>query len=367
MVKIAALLDDAAMSPRVGTLRTAEQLRLAFGLNVFSTQDAERVGVSRSRLAQAVAAERIARLRPDSYIADQRPDQGLSRFLQVQEFAREIESLGLVVAAGNETAAAIWGLPSPQFLVPEVAPAHITVLVRHAKGLKFGRRPGLRVRRIFQLPLHHVVEGPHGEPVTCPLRTGIDLARGFSLERAVIPLSAALRLVIAQRVTGHVQPLYEFDSGEVTEMVRDSRLRDCALAELTAKVADLPGSRGIRSVAAVLRFVEPLVESPLEALSWGKIARSTLRLPTPQAWVRSDAGKYVRVDFLWDEERVIGEADGLNKYSTVEALRAEKIRQECLEARGFQVVRWTAAEMSGSPERTIERISRALNRRRHLP
>jgi very-short-patch-repair endonuclease len=360
-------VDDDAMSPRVGTLRTAEQLRLAFGLDVFSTQDAESAGVTRSRLSQAVAAGRIVRLRPDSYIANQGADEGLTRFQRVQEFAREIQSLGLVVAAGNETAAAIWGLPSPQFVAPEVTPTHVTVLVTHAKGLKFGRRPGLRVRRIFQLPSHHVVIGPSGEPVTCPLRTGIDLARGFSPERAVIPLSAAVRLVIAQRETGRVSPLHEFDSGEVTEMVRDSRLRDCVLAELAARIADLPGSRGIRSVAVALRIVEPFVESPLEALSWGKILRSALRPPTPQAWIRTDTGRHVRVDFLWDEEQVVGEADGLSKYSTAEALRAEKMRQEDLEAGGFQVVRWTLADMSVSPERTIERISQALSRRRHLP
>ena len=286
--------------------------------------------------------------------------------MRIQEFAQEIEPLGLVVAAGNETAAAIWGLPSPQFGAPEVTQGHVTVLVSHAKGLKFGRRPGVRVRRIFQLPSHHVVNGPSGESVTCPLRTGVDLARGFSPERALIPLSAALRLVIAQRATGRVLPLHEFDSGEVTEMVRKSRLRDCALVELAARIADLPGSRGIRSAAAALRIVEPLVESPLEALSWGKISLSALPSPIPQAWIRSDAGRYARVDFLWDEERVIGEADGLSKYSTIEALRAEKIRQEDLEARGFVVVRWTTAEMSASPERTIDRISRALSRRRHL-
>ncbi|CAB4917402.1 unannotated protein [freshwater metagenome] len=340
---------------------------MAFGLSVFSTRDAESVGVSRSRLSQAIAAGRIQRLRPDSYIASQCTDQGLTRFMRIQEFAQEIEPLELVVAAGNETAAAIWGLPSPQLVAHEVDPPHVTVLVSHAKGLKFGRRPGVRVRRIFQLPSHHVVSGPSGESVTCPLRTGIDLARGFSPERALIPLSAALRLVIAHRVTGRVSPLHEFDSGEVTEMVRDSRLRDCALAELAARISDLPGSRGIRAVAAALRIVEPLVESPLEALSWGKISLSVLPSPIPQAWIRSDAGRYARVDFLWDEERVIGEADGLSKYSTIEVLRAEKMRQEELEARGFAVVRWTAAEMSASPEHTIERISRALSRRRHLP
>jgi len=174
-------------------------------------------------------------------------------------------------------------------------------------------------------------------------------------------------LVIAQRATGRVLPLHEFDSGEVTEMVRDLRLRDGALTELAAKIADLPGSRGIRSAASALRIVEPLVESPLEALSWGKFARSALRPPIPQAWIRSGTGRYFRVDFLWEEEGVIGEADGLIKYSSPEALRAEKIRQEDLEVRGYQIVRWTLADMSANPERIIARISEALGRRRHLP
>ena len=81
------------------------------------------------------------------------------------------------------------------------------------------------------------------------------------------------------------------------------------------------------------------------------------------SWIRSSTGRYFRVDFLWEKEGVIGEADGLIKYSSPEALRAEKIRQEDLEVRGFQIVRWTLADMSANPERIIARISEALGRR----
>lgn len=49
--------------------------------------------------------------------------------------------------------------------------------------------------------------------------------------------------------------------------------------------------------------------------------------------------------FYWEGAGVIGEADGLGKYTEPDVLRAEKLRQEQLEARGFVVVRFTWADI----------------------
>jgi very-short-patch-repair endonuclease len=59
---------------------------------------------------------------------------------------------------------------------------------------------------------------------------------------------------------------------------------------------------------------------------------------------------------------VIGEADGLLKYDDARplSLRAEKLRQEALEARGYIVVRWTWDDIWRRPDWVVSRLRRAM-------
>jgi hypothetical protein len=75
--------------------------------------------------------------------------------------------------------------------------------------------------------------------------------------------------------------------------------------------------------------------------------------PVPQVEVLTPDGEFLaRVDALWPEHGVVGEADGLGKYlisgTTQEAVTgtvaAEVSRQKRLEHHGLAVVRWTTAE-----------------------
>ena len=65
-------------------------------------------------------------------------------------------------------------------------------------------------------------------------------------------------------------------------------------------------------------------------------------MPELQAWIatRPGAPPDCRVDFLWKDQRVVGEFDGREKYRDP----AEKTREEERETRlrdlGFVVVRW---------------------------
>ena len=86
--------------------------------------------------------------------------------------------------------------------------------------------------------------------------------------------------------------------------------------------------------------------------------------PLPELQVRittPDGDAYV--DFLWREQMVIGEADGLKKYTTPADLHREKLRQEHLERMGFLVVRWTWEEMYLRPAAVLRRIEAALDAR----
>jgi very-short-patch-repair endonuclease len=101
-------------------------------------------------------------------------------------------------------------------------------------------------------------------------------------------------------------------------------------------------------------------ESAFESVSRYRLSLGGLPRPEPQARIR----KY-RVDFLWRDQRVIGEADGLAKYGTDERtvrarLRAERLRQRELEDAGYVFVRWMWEEIWHTPELVIDRIGSKL-------
>lgn len=84
-------------------------------------------------------------------------------------------------------------------------------------------------------------------------------------------------------------------------------------------------------------------------------------LPAPilQALV----GGLDEVDFLWEAYRVIGEADGLLKYTDAQVLRKEKLREEGLAQLGFTVFRWTWGDVYHRPDALAHRAHQILVRR----
>jgi hypothetical protein len=162
-----------------------------------------------------------------------------------------------------------------------------------------------------------------GVLVTNPARTLTDLGQSLSLAEAVVLMDAALRRRL---------------------VTRDDVL-DVAL-ELEAKRA-----------LAVLNAADPRSESPLESLSRVLLALEGIEAPELQQVLRDRLGRFLgRVDFLWPRYRVVGEADGLLKYETPQALRQEKRRQESIEQAGYRVVRWTWAEITKAPGAVAERL-----------
>lgn len=147
--------------------------------------------------------------------------------------------------------------------------------------------------------------------------TAVQLARWQPLHAAVIPLDSALALGSAR---GN-------------------------LHELAAHMTSWPGAAEL--VAAVAES-DGRSESPLE--SWSRLLMVQLGLPRPQLQhdVRIRARRY-RPDFLWPDHKVIGEADGMGKYSNNEAIDDEKRRQGHLQGAGYLVYRWGWAEVRPDP------------------
>jgi hypothetical protein len=103
-------------------------------------------------------------------------------------------------------------------------------------------------------------------------------------------------------------------------------------------------------VSTVLDFARGDAESPGESLS--RVQIMVMGFPAPELQrVFTDArGLIGRVDFYWPQAHLVGEFDGLVKYSKPEFLSGrtpsevvveEKRREDRLRALGLRVVRWT--------------------------
>lgn len=174
-------------------------------------------------------------------------------------------------------------------------------------------------------------------PVTTAARTAVDLARRMSFADGVTLTDA----VLARRGT---EP-----------------------ARLAAMLEREPRRRGTVRAREVFEFADGRSESPGESRS--RVVMWQHRVPTPelQVPVYDDDGLIGRVDFLWREQRVIGEFDGRVKYSSqlapggdpAEAVWREKLREDRLRRAGWFVVRWVWADL-GTPYALARRILVAL-------
>lgn len=158
--------------------------------------------------------------------------------------------------------------------------------------------------------------------------TALQLGRWLPAHAAVIPIDSALRL------------------GSVRE----------DLQGLLDRMPSWPGTGGLETAIAES---DPQSESPLE--SWSRLLMVRLRLPRPEVQHELRIGnRTYRPDFLWAEQRVIGEADGMTKYTDSDAIGNEKRRQGQLQGSGYVVYRWGWAEVQSNPWLWGEGLRRLL-------
>jgi hypothetical protein len=186
-----------------------------------------------------------------------------------------------------------------------------------------------RHERIAPLP---PTDREHREvPVTSAARAVVDVARGECFRNAVVATDGALRAGVTHQ-------------------------------ELVAVLERARRWPGVVAARAAIAFGDPRAETPLESISRAALHALGLPAPEPQVeiWYRGEL--VARVDFLWRDQRVVGEADGRAKYASVEDLYREKRREERLRDLGFEVVRWDwdSAYRPGPPlaaavERSLQR------------
>lgn len=104
---------------------------------------------------------------------------------------------------------------------------------------------------------------------------------------------------------------------------------------IDAALAGAVGWPGIRQARALFALADGRAESPLESLTRLRLHDDGFPIPDLQVWIGPD-----RVDMLFEEQRMILEIDGLEKYVD-DALRLEKRRETRLRRLGYRVERVT--------------------------
>ncbi len=178
-----------------------------------------------------------------------------------------------------------------------------------------------------------------GLPVTSLARTVVDLARHLPLAEGVMAADAAVRSGLDRQL----------------------------LTELIDAAPRRPGNGRARRVVA---FADGRSESAGE--SWSRVQFHAVGLPPShlQYEVFDDNGELAgRTDFCWEDERVLGEFDGLVKYEKLlrpgerasDVVVREKVREDRLRELDWILIRWTWRELSQS-ELLRSRLRRAITR-----
>ena len=279
------------------------------------------LGVSDRVIARLVRNRTLRRLHPGTFVdpsAWQEADQErrhLMNLLGVQLQAPDANAYGPTAAVG-------WTLPVreipalPMVVRSPDAPRLAHVTLRRSQGIQ-----------------SHVTTHA-GLAVTTLAKTVVDVASEVPLADALITIDAALR-------------------------------RGLPLKELLTTWEEAPPIRRRRQALRALKAGDPYSESWLESLSRGRMIERGMSLPLSNVVLRS-GNRWVRVDHLLLELRVVGEADGVGKYGRpggpLTVVMRERGRHAWLEDLGFEVARWGTPEVAGDGVPMQQRIDRAIAR-----
>jgi hypothetical protein len=179
-----------------------------------------------------------------------------------------------------------------------------------------------------ELPQQHVIQ-LYKLPVTAVARTVVDLARRLPFREAVVVADDALS---QEKNTKH------------------------ELRKVPGTCARWPGAKQARKV---IDFADERADSPLESVARVVIAEAGLPPPELQATIHGPDFAF-RVDFLWKDQKVVLEGDGLLKYNHGNDLIKQFTRDRLLRDAGYQVVHFTWRELFSTPHVVIDRIRKAF-------
>ena len=294
-------------------------------------------GVSARVLERAARTGQLSRLAPGLYAAAPLWEN-LSAWGRHLALARAAARVTPDAIVSHASAAALLDLPMPSNPPPR---ATMTLL---DDGRTSRPDDWRRFHRGFTP--HHHVRIDRGVPYLVPGRIVIDCLRDMGPGDALAVIDAALGRGL---VTG---------------------------AELMAVRRLQRRWPGIAIADQLLRLSDGRRESWLESASAWVMASWELPPDIPQVVVKDGRGRFVaRVDALWPDLGVVGEADGRGKYllnakegeadeeAAASAVLEESRRENRVRDLGLEVVRWDTPDL-GRPLELRERFLRAASRAR---
>ena len=143
------------------------------------------------------------------------------------------------------------------------------------------------------------------------------------------------------------------NEARVQDLVSDDEIHDTLRAH--------PNRRGARALRALMgkEEAEFVVESEAERLCLRLMIKHGLKPDAAGAWI----GPY-RVDFLYEEERLIVEVDGYRFHRTRERFIRDRRRRADLQARGYEVFVITWADLVDLAAVTMTRLRTIRDARR---
>jgi hypothetical protein len=233
-------------------------------------RDAIGRGWTDDELARLVRRGDWTRLRRGAYLDGALPQSLAARHRLL--IRATLSRLGRAAVVSHQSAAVLLGLPLWGARLDTVHVTRQPPAWNDSRGTLRVHVARLREDEVLSL---------HGIQLTDPVRTVLDLARSLPFEAAVVVLDAAL----------HERAL--------------SRTR------LQERLVDIVGTRGSRVAARVVRFADGRSESVGESRSRILLDRLGLAPSALQFEVLDHEGEAVaRTDFVWEEQRVVGEFDG---------------------------------------------------------
>ena len=199
-----------------------------------------------------------------------------------------------------------------------------------AKGQRIRKRPGLAVCQETLDPSD--ITRVDGVQITTPLRTAFDCLR---------LLRGAERLVVADALT---------------------HLGLVDLEELRRYFAGKRRLRNLRIGEALLDFVEPLTESPMETRLRVELLEGGLPKPVAQHEVRDRFERFLgRLDLAYPEAKLGIEYDGADHWLQ---RREDDRRRTAIREEGWEILVYSSDDIYKTPQRTVAEVRRVLRSRR---
>lgn len=286
----------------------------------FARAEALVAGVNARRLERAVHSRQLTRIAPSLY-AVRSTWTCLPPWVRHEFLAKAAVRLTPDAIVSHLSLAVLLGLPHPAYVAPKVT---MTLM---DDGRTSRTDEWRQFHRGATPPEHVVINGGH--PYLTPTRTVIDCARDLHPRDGLAIMDAALR----DRLTS---------KRDLLAMRRHQR-----------------GWPDISDADTLLKLTNPLRENWLESVSAWALHSHGLDVGVPQVNVIDPSGGLVgRVDALWPDLGIVGEADGRGKYELGpdgrddpdvisvmrRAIHAQREREDRFGDLGLEVFRWGPSE-----------------------